>query len=208
MDRLLGDLLDYSRLTNADMPRTQVDLDQVAMDVLSALQGEIQSRGAVVEVGRPLGEAIGHAPTLGQIMSNLICNGLKFVAPGVTPQLRVRAEIIEGLPEGPASGTNPVQSSQRRRFRLWFEDNGIGIPRGSWERAFQMFQRLDKRYEGTGIGLAVVKKCCERMAAKISLESEPGQGSKFKIEFPTGEFPISGKVEAAKLRGCENTGRV
>jgi signal transduction histidine kinase len=126
-------------------------------------------------------------------ISELLRNGLKFVAPGVTPHLRVRAETMEAPPERLESGTNPPQSGQRGRFRLWFEDNGIGIPRGYRERVFQMFQRLDKRYDGTGIGLAVVKKCCERMAAKIRLESEPGQGSKFGIEFPTDEYLMSGK---------------
>jgi signal transduction histidine kinase len=168
MDRLLADLLDYSRLTNADMPRTQVDLDQVAMDVLSALQGEIQSRGGVVEVGRPLGEAIGHAPTLGQIMANLICNALKFVAPEVTPRIRI------------------TSSRDGAFLRLEVQDNGIGIDPEYHGKIFGLFERLHtiKEYAGTGIGLALVRKGAERMGGRVGVESKPGNGSVFWVELP------------------------
>jgi PAS domain S-box-containing protein len=168
MDRLLADLLDYSRLTSADMPRTQVDLDQVAMDILSALQNEIQTRGAVVEVGRPLGEAIGHAPTLGQIMSNLICNGLKFVAPGVTPRIRI------------------TSSRDGAFLRLEVQDNGIGIDPEYQGKIFGLFERLhtNKEYAGTGIGLALVRKGAERMGGRVGVESKPGNGSTFWVELP------------------------
>ena len=60
--------------------------------------------------------------------------------------------------------------------RLWFEDNGIGIPRQYQERIFEMFQQLDKSYEGTGIGLALVRKTAERMGGRVGVESTPGEG--------------------------------
>lgn len=67
--------------------------------------------------------------------------------------------------------------------RFWFEDNGIGIPRQYQERIFSMFQQLDKSYEGTGIGLALVRKTAERMNGNVGVESEPGKGSRFWLEF-------------------------
>lgn len=66
--------------------------------------------------------------------------------------------------------------------RLIFADNGIGIPKETHERLFKLFQRLDKRYEGTGVGLTVVCKAMEKLGGRVDLESEPGQGSRFWLE--------------------------
>ncbi len=62
------------------------------------------------------------------------------------------------------------------------EDNGIGIPPHAHDRLFGMFQKLDNRYEGTGIGLAIVRKVVERMGGKVGVESEPGRGSRFWVD--------------------------
>jgi signal transduction histidine kinase len=69
-------------------------------------------------------------------------------------------------------------------IRIWFEDNGIGIPMEVQARMFMMFQRLNppEQYEGTGIGLTIVRKAVERMGGKVGVESEPGKGSRFWIE--------------------------
>ena len=66
--------------------------------------------------------------------------------------------------------------------RIWVEDNGIGMPKHAEKRLFVMFQKLDNRYEGTGIGLAIVRKVVERMGGKVGVESEPDQGSRFWVE--------------------------
>jgi len=73
--------------------------------------------------------------------------------------------------------------------RLWFEDNGIGIRREVQERIFLMFQRLNPPgdYEGTGIGLTIVRKAVERMGGKVGVLSHPGQGSQFWIELKGGD---------------------
>jgi signal transduction histidine kinase len=67
--------------------------------------------------------------------------------------------------------------------RFWCEDNGIGIPAELHSRVFGMFQRLSKNYEGTGVGLTLVKKVVERMGGAVGLESEEGKGSRFWVDF-------------------------
>ncbi len=98
---------------------------------------------------------------------NLIANAVKFVAPGVAPQVRLRAE------------------ERAQTVRLWVEDNGIGIPPESLDRIFHVFQRLHTtEFPGTGIGLAIVQKGMERMGGRVGVESTPGKGSRFWLELP------------------------
>jgi signal transduction histidine kinase len=94
-------------------------------------------------------------------------NAVKFVEPGLAPRVRIKAKIV---PEG--------------MVQISFEDFGIGIRKEAQERVFMMFQRLNPpgRYEGTGIGLTIVRKAVERMGGRVGLESEPGKGSKFWVQ--------------------------
>jgi signal transduction histidine kinase len=71
--------------------------------------------------------------------------------------------------------------------RVWVADNGIGIPPHAHPRLFGMFQKIDNQYEGTGIGLAIVRKVVERMGGKVGVESEPGRGSRFWADLPLAE---------------------
>ena len=147
---------------------------------------------------------LGNEAALTQCFSNLLGNAIKFVAPGTRPQVRVWAERreaeaeaeIRGRPEpNPRPQASPAAAITRRRspsprlrsasppfVRLWFADNGIGIPKEAQERIFKMFQRLDKSYDGTGVGLTVVRKAVEKMGGRVGLESEPGGGSRFWLE--------------------------
>jgi signal transduction histidine kinase len=83
-------------------------------------------------------------------------------------------------PKSPASVAPP--NTACRFVRVWVEDNGIGIPEGSCRRIFGMFQRATADYQGTGIGLAIVRKLVERMGGKVGVESEEGIGSRFWVE--------------------------
>jgi signal transduction histidine kinase len=124
---------------------------------------------------------LGNEAALTQCFSNLLGNALKFVAPGTRPQVRVWAERVGG----PKAETQDSQPAIPSTVRLSFADNGIGIPKDAHERIFKMFQRLDKSYDGTGVGLTVVRKAVEKMGGKVGLESEPGRGSRFWIELKT-----------------------
>jgi PAS domain S-box-containing protein len=124
----------------------------------------------------------GNPALLTQCFSNLLANGLKFVQPGKAPQVRIWArEIPGGRADGSPGKDAPVPCSHR--VRIWFEDNGIGIPAEYRDKIFEMFQRLSPDFEGTGIGLALVKKAMHRMGGSVGFESEPGRGSRFWLEF-------------------------
>ena len=83
----------------------------------------------------------------------------------------------------------PASPSPTPSIRLWFADNGVGIPKDAQERIFKMFQRLDKSYDGTGVGLTVVRKAVEKMGGRVGLESEPGRGSRFWMELRAADQP-------------------
>jgi PAS domain S-box-containing protein len=168
MDKLLMDLLDYSRLSRSEMDLVPVDLDSALADVLSSIEQEVRARVAQIDVQGPLGSAIGHAATVRQILYNLIANGLKFVAPDQRPQIRIWSERRDDY------------------LRVLVQDEGIGIASQFHQKIFGLFQRLHSQtaYPGTGVGLAMVQKGVERMGGRIGVNSEPGGGSCFWVELP------------------------
>jgi PAS domain S-box-containing protein len=168
MDSLINDLLAYSQVSREDLKLETVDLRKSLDDALHQLGPQIQERGAKVEVLTALPRVHGHAVMLTQVLTNLISNGLKFVAAGVKPRVRIRAEHAEGL------------------VRIWVEDNGIGIAPENHDRIFKVFERLHHReiYPGTGMGLAIVHRALERMGGRVGLESALGRGSRFWFELP------------------------
>jgi len=165
MDQLIQDLLAHSRLSREEMALQPVSLEQAAA-ALAHLEGDISARQARVRVEPPLPEVQAHRATLLQIVANLVSNAIKFTAPGVKPQVRLRAE------------------DRGEQVRLWVEDNGLGIAPEHQERIFRIFERLHgvEAYPGTGIGLAIVKKSVERMGGQVGVESAPGQGSRFWVD--------------------------
>lgn len=171
MDSLLLDLLAYSRLARAEIVPVPIDLDAQVAELLSVVEREIREQKVQVEVQSPLGFVKAHPPTLKQIISNLIGNSLKFVAPGRAPSLRISTTRSDSL------------------VRLWIEDNGIGIAPEFHEKIFGLFQRLhdSQAYPGTGIGLALVRKGAERMGGHCGVESQAGQGSRFWVELPSAD---------------------
>lgn len=169
MDRLLRDLLEYSRLSQSELASHRIDLEATVAEVLVSIQQEIDEKKADIEVLHPLEGVLAHPGTLKQILSNLISNAIKFVDSGKTPRVRISTEQVSN-----------------GRVRLWVEDNGIGIRSEEQEKIFGLFQRLhhSSEYPGTGIGLAIVRKGAERMGGQIGVESQIGKGSRFWLELP------------------------
>ena len=118
--------------------------------------------------------------TLGQVLLNLISNAIKFVAPNVTPVVRIRTEERNPLASASAKKTH---AGDDPFIRVWVEDNGLGISQEHQDKIFRLFGRLRGReYAGTGIGLAIVKEGVRRMGGAVGLESEANRGSRFWFE--------------------------
>jgi len=168
LDALTHDLLTYSHFGRAAMVLEPVNLEEVVEEVLTELKAEIRTKAAHVSVDKPLPPVLGHSTTLVQVVSNLLMNGLKFVAPGIRPHVQI--------------WTTERDEWVRPRIR----DNGIGIAAEDHERIFAIFERLHgvDAYLGTGIGLAIVRKSMERMRGHVGVESALEQGSSFWVELP------------------------
>jgi len=169
LDRLIQDVLNYTRVLRAQVPLVLLDLDKLVR-VLVESYPDWQPPQVDIQIEGTLPLVLGHEGFLTQCVSNLLNNAIKFVAPGVQPRIRIWAEPRE------------------TRVRINFQDNGVGIAVENRSRIFRMFERIHPaaEYEGTGIGLTIVRKAIERMGGKVDFESEPGQGSKFWIELRTG----------------------
>ena len=207
LDKLIQDMLKYSRLSRADLQRSRVNLSAVVAEALTQLEVEIQQCQAQISVAEPLPEVIGDYTALLSAIFNLLGNAVKFVTPDIQPQVRVWAEEIEGQGgkgtrgqgDKGTRGNSPLTSTgaqlcapthspliTSKWVRLWIEDNGIGIAPKYQQQIFQVFERLHgvESYGGTGIGLAIVHKGMERMGGEVGVESQLGQGSRFWLELP------------------------
>ncbi|MDB6036783.1 MAG: sensor signal transduction histidine kinase [Verrucomicrobiales bacterium] len=163
LDRLIQDVLDYSRLSCNPKELAIFDLDKMLREIVETYPN---FRVANIEISASSAQVRGYAVALGQCISNLLGNAIKFVPAGRVPRVKVWTEVKKG------------------RIRLWVEDNGIGILPEDQEKIFDIFTRVQGNgdYEGTGLGLSMVKKAVERMGGRVGVESELGQGSRFWIE--------------------------
>ena len=172
MDALISDSLQYARIVREHVPLTPVEPAQVLRGILESYPS-LQPPRVKVEINEPLPAVFVNETGLAQCFANLMVNAVKFVRPEKVPHIRIWAETRGDV------------------VRFWFEDNGIGIPPEYKERIFGMFQQLDRSYEGTGIGLALVRKTAGRMNGKVGVESEPGTGSRFWLEFKKAGEPAA-----------------
>jgi signal transduction histidine kinase len=167
-------------LSRGDIDLTPVDLDHLVAEITYQYPS---LQNAEIDIAKNLGIVRAAEALLTQAIANLLTNAVKFVPPGVKPVIRVWSETV------PASGPRENQSASASTppsIRLFIQDNGVGIDARDHERIFSMFTRVysDKDYEGTGIGLSIVKKAIERMDGSIGLQSELGKGSTFWIGLP------------------------
>jgi signal transduction histidine kinase len=192
MDKLIQDVLQYSRLARSELRLGPVDLRSLLHGIIESYPA-FQPPQVEIQIEGTLPRVLGNEAALTQCFSNLLGNAIKFVAPGTRPRVRIWAEQqkAEGRrPKAEAAVTNHASRVTQHPplfIRLWFADNGLGIPQEAQERIFKMFQRLDKSYDGTGVGLTVVRKAVEKMGGKVGLESEPGHGSRFWVELRASE---------------------
>lgn len=173
MQTLIYDLLEYSRITTKAQPFKPVDLAQIAIEVLSDLEIQIENAGANIALGElPTIEA--DATQIRQLLQNLIGNAIKFRHPERAPHIEVFVR-------------NPATPLEQTAFvELVVKDNGIGFEPGYSDRIFGLFQRLHGReeYAGSGVGLAICRKIAERHSGKIVAIGLPGQGASFVVTLP------------------------
>jgi chemotaxis family two-component system sensor kinase Cph1 len=167
MQRMIGDLLVYSRAGGNGKPYAPTDCNALLDKVLHDLKLKIEESGVVI-TRDSLPEATVDASQLAQVFQNLIANAIKYRGDKI-PAVRIAAE---------------------RKMNDWMfsvSDNGIGFDAAHRERIFNLFQRLHTaaEYPGSGIGLSVCKKIVERHGGKIWAESEPGKGSVFYFTIPS-----------------------
>ena len=161
MDALIQDVLQYSRLVNSGMAFEPVDLAPIIDIVIGDLSTE--RRKYVFHVERPLHHAVGSKSLLHQCILNLLSNAVKFTDEG-HPEVRIWTEKIGA------------------KVRLYVHDNGIGISEEFRDKLFQPFHRASQDYEGTGVGLSIVRNAVEKMGGRVGVESQSGNGAKFWIE--------------------------
>lgn len=164
MDRLIQDVLVFSRIARVETPLERVDLTPFLAGILESYPQFAEDR-ARIDVAAPLGYVLANPAALTQCISNLVGNAIKFVSEGTKPHVRIWSE---------ATGNG--------RVRIWVADNGIGISPDHKEGIFGIFFQIDRSRGGTGIGLAVVRKAAERMGGTVGVDSVPGEGSTFWLE--------------------------
>lgn len=169
---LVNDLLDFSRLEagKAEVRWQPVRAAEIVSDIVDEAQATASARG--LQLAFQAGADVGHVPLdrgmFEKIVLNLVGNALKFTQPGG------RIDVAVGTADG--------------ELELTVRDTGVGIPADKLPLLFERFQQVDssasRRYEGTGIGLALVKELAELMGGRVSVESEPGKGSRFTVRIP------------------------
>jgi len=183
MSQLINDLLVYSRITTRAQPFEPVDLEEIAKNVRSDLDLQIEDVGGTVDIGDlPTIEA---DPTqIRQVLQNLIGNGLKFHRPDVPPHVQVRATVEPASDDLQREGR--LDASCTEVCRLTVTDNGIGFEESYADRIFTPFKRLHGRgeYDGTGMGLAICRRIVERHGGDITVASTPGEGTTFTVLLP------------------------
>lgn len=181
MRTLIDDLLSFSR-SNDDITKYEmIDFNEVIDQVLEDLAAIIEESAAKITVNNlPMAEAIFFQ--MRQVFSNLISNAIKFSNKDSRPEISISASEV------PTSQVHLMNLNQNKvYYEFLIKDNGIGFPKDMENKIFEVFQRLHAKheYEGTGIGLAIVKKVINNHSGLVNAESIEGKGATFKIIFPS-----------------------
>ena len=167
MNMLVGDLLEYSRLSCTPEEFVQVDLNEVIANIKKSMAQQIDNKQAIIEAAG-LDTVTGHTATLELMVQHLIDNAMNYIDADVIPHITftMRTETAHKV--------------------IVVEDNGIGIPEQFHQKIFDVLQRLHtwEDYPGTGIGLAIVQKAVQLHHGHIKLASAAGAGSTFEVWLP------------------------
>lgn len=163
MDDLLKDLLELSRIGRFINKPTLISFSDLVRDVVELLHGRLDARHITIRTHPNLPAVYGDKPRLTEVLQNLIDNASKYMGDQAHPSIEI--------------GMNGSDDASRPIF--FVRDNGMGIAREYHDRIFRLFDKLDVNSEGTGVGLALVKRIIEYHGGQIWVESELGKGSTF-----------------------------
>ncbi len=167
MHRLLEDLLELSRIGRVAKPSEAISLGELAREAVGLVAGQIAARGVAVEIDPAMPVVFGDRVQLLEVYQNLLENAVKYMGEEPAPRVEVGARREDG------------------EVVCCVRDNGMGIDPKYHEKVFGLFERLDSQTEGTGIGLAIVKRVVEVHGGRIWVESEgEGHGSTFCFTLP------------------------
>jgi signal transduction histidine kinase len=168
MDNLLKDVLELSRIGRVINEPHEMPFEDLIHEVLEIVHGRIQQRGITVQIQPGLPAVYGDRPRLMEVLQNLLDNAAKYMGDQKAPIINI--------------GMNGYDESKNPVF--FVRDNGMGIDPKFNGRIFGMFDKLDPTSEGTGIGLALVKRIIEVHGGRIWVESQVGKGSTFYLTLP------------------------
>ncbi len=181
MQKLIDELLAYSRTNTTERKFEITNITDVIEDVKNDLKESLQEKGAVVEIRNQLCDLKVIRFQFRQLMTNLIANSIKFARVDVPPRIIITDEKVHG------SQLRHLPISPRIDYcHIEVSDNGIGFDNEYKERIFEVFQRLHGRHEypGTGIGLAICKKIVENHRGIIYANGGVDRGATFHIYIP------------------------
>lgn len=166
MEKLLSDLLELGRVGRIMGEAESCDLAEIAAKAIDMVESELRARQIEIVV-EDLPSVMGDSTRLLEVFLNLLENAIKFIGDQEQPRIRMGAQEREGM------------------TCCYVEDNGIGIDGDYHDHVFGLFERLDVRVDGTGVGLALVKRIIEVHGGEIWVESDGlGQGSRFMFTLP------------------------
>lgn len=172
MEQLISDLLNFSRVGKHEYHMVQLEADRVLRESLDQCDSRVREGNIAIKVYSPLPTVVFDRNALCKIFLNLISNGMKFMGDQPQPCIEIGGREVDGYVE------------------YYVKDNGIGIDQKYHDKVFKMFQRLkDVSVDGTGIGLAIVKKIIDIAGGRIWFESEVGRGTTFFFRIPRVDSP-------------------
>lgn len=167
MDRLLKDVLHLSRTGHLDNQPQELPFETLIKEALDVMHGQLEARNVTLQTQPNLPPVYGDKPRLVEVLQNLIDNAIKYMGEQSDPCIEIGMYGLEN-----------------EKTIFYVKDNGIGIEPEYHERIFRLFDKLDSTSDGTGVGLALVKRIIEFHGGRIWVESEAGKGAVFYFTLP------------------------
>ena len=166
MDHLVNDLLEFGKLSHAEIALEEIDVADLVQEILLELEPQRAACIATVECKKPFETVWSDRKLLRVAIRELLINAFRFIAPDRVPNIEVRCR------------------KHQHAIQLEVSDNGLGIEARFHDQIFEIFSKLDAESPGTGVGLALVRNAVERLGGSIKVQSTPHQGSCFSIVLP------------------------